>query len=53
MKRAIVDYVLLDTEERRRVNIKNVPQHSYTPSIIRYIHQMANNNMLLIVIRIS
>ena len=45
MKRAIVDYVLLDTEERRRVNIRNVPQHSYTPSIIRYIRQIINKNI--------
>ena len=37
MKRAIVDYILLDKEERRRVNIRNVPKQSYTPSIIRYV----------------
>ena len=36
MKRAIVDYILLDKEERQRVNIKNVPKQTYTPSIIRY-----------------
>ena len=37
MKRAIVDYILLDKEERQRVNIRNVPKQFYTPSIIRYV----------------
>ena len=37
MKRAIVDYILLDKEERSRVNIRNVPKQFYTPSIIRYV----------------
>ena len=35
VKKAIVNYVLMDEEERRRVNIESVPSLSYRPSIIR------------------